>query len=367
MDFGSMEWSSDQKYIYFLSIDKAEQKVFKYDISEKRGELVYGEHLTSGFNRIPCLDNKNQECLLFAQSSFEVPAEIYMTMSNGTVTRLSHHNDKMMSEFAMSKTINLTYKGANGDDVQAFLFKPYGFEEGKKYPLLLLIHGGPETPWEDNFHYRWNVQPFTSAGYAVVEPNIHGSGSFGDKFRESIIGDWGGKPYLDLMMLIDTLGEKYDWIDTTNVGGLGASYGGYMINWLNTQTDRFKCLVCHDGMFDVNAFYYYTDELYFVETEFLGRPTDVPTPEPYLKYNPARFAANMKTPQLVIHGSTDYRIPDVSGFAAFTALQRNGVESRLVRYPEENHWVMNPNNSINWHQEIINWLSRFMNTTTKNE
>ena len=360
VSFGSMQWSSDMKYIYFLAIDKAEQKVFKYDIDARKGDLVYGEHLTSGFNLIPCTDNAEKECLLFAQSSFTTPGEIYMTDSNNKVIQKTFFNTEAMKQFTMSETINMQYKGANGDDVQAFLFKPVNFEEGKKYPLLLLIHGGPETPWEDNFHYRWNVQPFTSAGYAVVEPNIHGSGSFGDAFQRSIIEDWGGKPFTDLMMLLDTLGNNYDWIDATNVGALGASYGGYMINWINSQTDRFKCLVCHDGMFDVNAFYYYTDELYFVEKEFGGRPFDNPVPEAYLKYNPANFVANMKTPQLIIHGSTDYRIPDVSGFGMFTALQRNNIESRLIRFPEENHWVVNPNNSIEWHKEIIAWLNKFL-------
>jgi dipeptidyl aminopeptidase/acylaminoacyl peptidase len=261
---------------------------------------------------------------------------------------------------ALSETITFTYKGADGDDVQAFFFKPAHFVEGKKYPLLLLIHGGPETPWQDNFHFRWNVQPFTAQGYASVEPNIHGSGSFGDAFRESIIGDWGGKPYVDLMMLLDALGNTFDWIDTENIGALGASYGGYMINWLNSQTTRFNCLVCHDGMFDVDAFFYYTDEVYFIATEFLGTPYDTPRPEPYDKFNPAKFVGQMQTPQLVIHGSTDYRIPDVSGIGMFTALQSKGVDSRLVLFPEENHWVMNPNNSIEWHNEILAWLDKYM-------
>jgi len=347
--------------IYLLSsVDRALGKVFRYDLDTKSAETILGEHLNSGYNLIPCEDDSSMTCCLYAQNSFQSPAEIYKTNSAGIITQLTHFNTETMKNFNMSETINYIYKGANGDDVQAFVFKPADFVPGKKYPLLLMIHGGPETPWEDNFHYRWNVQPFTAQGYAVVMPNIHGSDSFGDDFRTSIIEDWGGKPYTDLIMLIDALGNSFDWIDSTNVGALGASYGGYMINWINSQTDRFKCLVCHDGMFDVIAFYYYTDELYFIEKEFGGRPFDSPQPEPYTKFNPAYHVANMKTPQLIIHGSTDYRIPDVSGFGMFTALQRKGIESRLIRFPEENHWVVNPNNSIEWHKEIIAWLDKFL-------
>jgi len=239
------------------------------------------------------------------------------------------------------------------------LHKPYGFEEGKKYPLVMYIHGGPEYAWVNEFHYRWNPQLIAARGYAVFEPNPHGStcSSLGSAFTRSIRNNWGGWPFEDIMKAMDFL-RQFDWIDVDNAGAMGASYGGFMMNWLNSQTDKFKCIICHDGLFDTIAMYYETDELYFMKNEFNGTPTDPASV--FVKYSPSTYAANMKTPELIFHGGMDFRISEVQAFGVFNNLQRLGVDSRLVRFPDENHWVVNPSNSIYWHSEVFNWLKKYL-------
>jgi dipeptidyl aminopeptidase/acylaminoacyl peptidase len=195
-------------------------------------------------------------------------------------------------------------------------------------------------------------------GYGVLAPNFHGSSSFGANFTKSILGQWGGRPYQDLMMGLDAAAAKYSWIDLSRAGAMGASYGGFMINWINSQTTRFKCLVCHDGVFNPGEHFYSTDELYFPETEFLGLPWEAKSV--YNTWNPERYVEKMVTPELVIHGGADYRIPDIVGLSTYTALQRRGIPSKFIRFPKENHWVLNPNNNIYWHESVFAWLAQWL-------
>jgi len=354
----SMQWSADQKTIYSTVSDRARQRIFSVAIPAGTPTELVGEHYVEAFELIPCYDNSAATCFLFARSDFTRPNDIYMTTYAGTITQLTRFNQERLNEIEFSSPIEFHYTGADDDDIMGWVFKPYGWTPGTKYPLVLYIHGGPEDSWVDEFHYRWNPQTIAAAGYAVFAVNPHGSSSFGDKFCQAILKEWGGKPYQDIMMSLDALASAYSWIDTTKAGAMGASYGGFMINWINSQTDKFKCLVCHDGVFDPQSEYYFTDELYFNEMEFGNAPYLDRTY--YDKWSPLAYAANMVTPQLTIHGGMDFRISDVSGISAFTVLQRKGIPSVLIRFPEENHWVMDPNNSLYWHEQVIAWLDRWL-------
>ena len=237
--------------------------------------------------------------------------------------------------------------------------KPARFDEGRTYPLAFLIHGGPQGSFGNHFHYRWNPQSYAAAGYAVVMVDFHGSVGYGQAFTDAIRGDWGGKPLEDLQQGLTAALERYDWMDGDNVCALGASYGGYMVNWIaGNWPDRFRCLVNHDGVFDMRSMYYSTEELWFPEWEH-GGPYYA-NPDGHEKHNPARHVAQWRTPMLVIHGQQDHRVPLEQGLATFNALQRRGVPSRLLYFPDENHWVLKPHNSMQWHETVLGWLDTWL-------
>jgi dipeptidyl aminopeptidase/acylaminoacyl peptidase len=297
--------------------------------------------------------------LVFGRDSLTQPVEIWSAALDGSDPRqLTHFTDARMQLCRMSAPDEFHFAGHKGEKVQAWLLKPVGFVDGKKYPVAFIIHGGPQGAIEDHFHYRWNPQAFAGAGYAVIAINFHGSTGFGQAFTDSISGDWGGKPFEDLMLGLDDALARYPWLDGERVGALGASYGGWMINWINGHTNRFKCLVNHDGGFDEFSNYFTTEELWFPEWEFKGVPWE--KPELYEKFSPSRHIVQWQTPTLVIHGALDYRLVDVEGIATFTALQRKGIPSQLLYFPDENHWVLKPRNSIVWHETILEWLERWL-------
>jgi dipeptidyl aminopeptidase/acylaminoacyl peptidase len=223
--------------------------------------------------------------------------------------------------------------------------------------VALLIHGGPQGSFGDDFHYRWNPQAYAGRGYAAIMIDFHGSTGYGQAFTDAIRGDWGGAPFEDLMKGLDAALAKYPLLDRDRVAALGASYGGYMINWINGKTDRFKALVCHDGNLDETMAYFDTEELWFPEWEHGGTPWE--NPESFAKQSPVAFVKNWKTPTLVIHGGRDYRVVETQGIGTFTALQRRGVPSRFVYFPEANHWVLKPQDSKRWHQEVLDWIDRY--------
>jgi dipeptidyl aminopeptidase/acylaminoacyl peptidase len=225
--------------------------------------------------------------------------------------------------------------------------------------VVMLIHGGPQGSWINNFHYRWNAQTYAGAGYAVVTVDFHGSTGYGQAFTDAIRGDYGGKPLVDLQKGLAAALERYPWMDKDCVGALGASYGGYMINWIaGNWPDRFRCLVNHDGVFDTRAFYYDTEELWFPEWDQHGVQWENPTE--YETHNPVNFVNNWKTPMLIIHGGNDFRIASTHGISTFTALQRRGIPSKLLYFPDENHWVLKPQNSIMWHETVTEWLNKWL-------
>jgi dipeptidyl aminopeptidase/acylaminoacyl peptidase len=354
----SMIFTPDSRALIVTADDEARHRVFAVACDSGAVTTLLSEHSNDSLAILPAAGNRPVR-LLFRQDSFEKPAELFSSALDGTdILRLTRVNDARFDLIETSSAADFWFAGAGGEKVQAWIAKPVGFEAGKKYPLAFVIHGGPQGAITDHFHYRWNFLSLAGAGYGVMTVNFHGSTGFGQKFTDSISGDWGGKPFEDLMLGLDAALKQFDWIDAGKVGALGASYGGWMINWINGHTDRFQCLVCHDGEFDEFSSYYSTEELWFPEWEFRGVPWE--HPELYEKFSPGNYVAKWTTPELVIHGGHDYRLVDSEGISAFTALQRRGVPSRFLWFPEENHWVLKPANSIYWHEQVIEWLDRWL-------
>jgi dipeptidyl aminopeptidase/acylaminoacyl peptidase len=349
----SLAWSVDSKFLVATASDTARQKIFKVEaLNGQPSELVSEHHNTStavaAGNRV-----------FFSQDSLVAPADVWTVRLDGTdLRRLTHLNDKRLTATLTSQPEEFHFPGANSVEVQAWILKPAKYVTGGKYPVALIIHGGPQTATEDTFHYRWNLQVFAGAGYAVIAINPHGSVGFGQEFTDSVSGDWGGRPFEDLMKGLDYALEIYPWLDGSRLAGLGASYGGWMINWINGHTDRFRCLVNHDGGFDEFSGYFTTDELWFPEWEFRGTPWE--KPELYEKFSPSRYVANWKTPTLVIHGARDYRLTEAEGISTFTALQRRGIPSQLLYFRDEGHWILEPRDSIVWHETIFSWLKKWL-------
>jgi dipeptidyl aminopeptidase/acylaminoacyl peptidase len=271
--------------------------------------------------------------------------------------RLTHINDVILSQVAMSPLESFWFTGAHNDKVQGFLVKPPNFDANKKYPVKFLIHGGPQGAWGDDWSYRWNPELFAANGYVVIMINFHGSTGYGQKFIDAINGDWGGAPFEDLMKGLDYAEEHYAFIDKTRECALGASYGGYMANWILGHTDRFKCIVSHDGMFNAESAWGTTEELWFNDWEFKGTPYD--NRAMYEKWSPHQFAKNFKTPTLVIHGQRDYRLDVSEGLQLFTTLQMEGVPSKMLYFPDEGHWVLKPQNSRLWYKTVNDWVDQW--------
>ena len=311
--------------------------------------------------------------LFFTVASISAPNEIYRIdftplhrITGATEEKVTHMNDALLSQIDMQPLESFTFKGANDEEVQGFMIKPPGFDPNKKYPLKFLIHGGPQGAWGNSWTYRWNAELFAvgnpesfrgQGGYVVVMINFHGSTGYGQKFTYSISGDWGGKPYVDLMKGLDYVEKTFPFIDKNREAALGASYGGYMANWLLGHTDRFKCIVSHDGMFNTESAFGTTEELWFPEWEFGGSPWK--NREKYRRYSPHLFADKFKTPTLVIHGQNDYRLDVSEGFQLFTTLQRLKVPSKMLYFPDEGHWVLKPQNSRLWYKTVNDWVDQW--------
>jgi len=346
-------FSPDAKTLYFTAEDRAQAKVFAVGANGGPVRPVSGGG--GSFSSI-AIDGSSR-FLVASQSSLARPAELVRFGSDGSdLTRLTSINDEVLAPFGLGGGESVTYRGAAGKDVQAFVVRPPDFDPADKHPLLVLVHGGPQGAWNDAWGYRWNPQVFASAGYVVFMPNPRGSTGFGQEFTDDIRDDWGGRAYEDVMKGTD-FAQTLPGVDPERVVAAGASYGGYMVDWIAGHTDRFKALVTHDGVFDLVSMYGGTEELWFPEWEFKG--TYWTNPGSYERWNPRESVTSFKTPTLVIHGERDYRVPLEQGLAMFTALQRQGVPSRLLVFPDENHWVLKPWNSVRWYGEVIGWLDRW--------
>jgi dipeptidyl aminopeptidase/acylaminoacyl peptidase len=283
------------------------------------------------------------------------PPDLYLLSGRGTPRRLTNVNAGLLAAKDLSPFEQFSFAGWNGETVYGYVVKPFGFAADRKFPIAFVVHGGPQVSFANHWNWRWNVQTFAARGYGVVFIDFHGSPGYGQAFTDSISQHWGDRPFEDLQKGFDAAVAKYPWLDGTRACSLGASYGGYMQNWIaGNWPDRFKCIVNHDGIFDTRSMYYSTEELWFTEWENGGTYYD--NPETHERFNPANFVKNWQTPMLVIHGEQDLRVPDTQGISTFTALQRRGIESRLVYFPDENHWVLQPANSILWYTTVLDWL-----------
>jgi len=343
-------WSPDAKSIYFLAENEIYNSIYKLEVATSKLTLLQKE----GDNANLLLSNDGQK-LFFKQQRTNLPYEIFSISTEGKdLKQITFTNSDRLASIEMNPLETFWCKGANGTKVQSILVKPPFFDVKKKYPMIFLVHGGPQGHWSDDFHYRWNLHMFASKGYVVVATNPRGSTGYGQKFVDEISGDWGGKPYVDLMNAYDYAVKNFSFIDAKNTFAAGASYGGYMINWIAGHTNRFNALVSHDGMYNAESAWGTTEELWFNEWEFKGAPFQ--NRKLYEKFSPSRFIQNCKTPMLIIHSANDFRLSEEQAFQLFTALQRLDVESKFLYFPDESHWVTKPQNAKLWWDTVLDWF-----------
>ncbi len=347
---GDVTWALDGKSLYATADHIGNHALFRIDAASGKVTELAREGTYAAPLPLP------GGALVVTKDTLASPAELTLRKADGKEQPITRHNAARVAAIEWGSWEQFSFKGAHGDDVHGFVMKPAGWRGGK-VPVAMLIHGGPQGTFGNHFHYRWNPQVYAGRGYGVVFIDFHGSVGYGQKFTDAIRGDWGGAPFEDLMKGLDHALARYSWLDGDRAVALGASYGGYMINWINGHTDRFKALVCHDGNLDELSAYYDTEELWFPEWERGGTPWE--KPEAYTKHSPIHHVQNWKTPTLVIHGGKDFRVVETQGMATFTALQRRGIPSRFLHFPDENHWVLKPLNSRLWHEEVLGWIDRY--------
>ena len=357
-DRSAMElaWSPDSKDIYFLAENETLQPV--YEMEARAG--TQPKKILDGFNAAFGFSADGQT-LLTTRTTLTMPNELFLSAADGTgLKQLTHANDAVLAHVLMNNPEKFWFDGAENTKVQAMLIRPPNFDATKKYPMLELLHGGPQTMWSDDWGYRWNPQVLASAGYVILMVNRRGSTGYGQKFTDEITNDWGGKPYVDIMKGTEAALAKFSFIDKSRLAAAGGSYGGYMADWLATHTDMFKAIISHAGVYDKVSMYA-TDELWFEEHDLQGTPWSAP--ENYKKWAPVSYAANLgkyKTPTLVIAGEQDYRVPYTQSLEFFNTLQRQGVPSELLIFPDEGHWVLKPQNAQLWYSTFLNFLSTYV-------
>jgi dipeptidyl aminopeptidase/acylaminoacyl peptidase len=351
----TMVWSHDGKTLYF----EAEEKAMKplWSVSLKGND--FKKIVDGAVNADMCVSS-NGKMVVFIHQSLTHAAEVYTASPGGkTLKPLTHVNDALYSQIAYTEPENVWFTGANGAKVQMWIVKPPMFSPGgtagKKYPMVFLVHGGPQGAWLNSWSYRWNPSLWAAQGYVVALPNPRGSTGFGQKFVDEISRDWGGKVYVDLMNGLEYM-EQLPYVDTSRMAAAGASFGAYMMDWFEGHTDKFKTIVTHDGVYNFDNMYGATEETWFDEWEH-GIPWETPD---YDKFSPHKYAANFKTPALIIHSELDYRIPVTEGMSLFTALQRKGIPSKWLYFPDEGHWVLKPLNSELWHKTVFEWLYEYL-------
>ena len=351
---GETLWLPDSSGLYFDTDEKGRNALYRVAISGGKPEKVLDGVTFGAMSLIP-----GGKALVFLKQAMNRPADICaFEPASKKITPLTDINKDLLAGLDMNPAEEFWFEGADKDKVHGWLVKPPAFDAKRPYPLVMLIHGGPHGPWKDEFHYRWNTQMFAARGFVVAEINFHASAGFGQRFSDAIVGDWGGRPYVDTMKGLDYLLATYPFLDKNRVGAAGASYGGYMIDWIEGHTDRFKVLVSHDGVFDLRSMYGATEELWFPEWEQLGSPWS--NPEQYTKWSPSYYVKNFKTPCLVIHGERDFRVPLEQGLQLFTSLQRMNVPSKLLIFPDEDHFVSKPQNAELWWKTVLDWLASYL-------
>lgn len=350
-------FSPDSKTIYFSAGDRGRTPIFSVPTSGGDIRKIVADG-SNGDTKV----SSDGKTIVFSRASMTSPSEIFRSNADGSdVTQLTKTNEAFLAPFKLRPAEDIEWEGAGGTKIQGWLVKPSNFTPDRKWPLLVLIHGGPQSVFGDSWSNRWNAEVFTNAGYVVFMPNPRGSIGFGQKFVNEITGDWGGKAYTDIMNGVAHVAAM-PFVDHDRIGAAGASYGGYMINWIeghnNDPRFNFKVLASHDGVYNLTSMYGATEELWFTDWEFKGRPWT--NPEMYEKWSPHNFVKNFKTPMLVIHSELDYRVPVGEGLQLFTALQLQGVPSKLLYFPDEGHWVLKPQNSELWYKTVIGWVNQYL-------
>jgi dipeptidyl aminopeptidase/acylaminoacyl peptidase len=352
----NLSWSPDSKTIYFLAENETLQPL--YSMEARTGATP--KKVVDGFNSAYSF-SADGKTLVTERTSLTMPGELHVTAGDGSgLKQLTHQNDALLATLEMNAPEKFWFEGAEGTKVEAMVVKPPQFTPGKKYPTIVLLHGGPQTMWSDAWGYRWNAEVFSAAGYVTLMINRRGSTGYGQKFTDEITNDWGGRAYTDVMKGIDAAIAKYPFIDKTKLAAAGGSYGGYMADWLATHTDRFKAIVSHAGVYDKNSMFA-TEELWFEEHDMQGTPWSAP--ENYKKWSPSTYAGELgkyKTPTLVVCGEKDYRVPYTQSLEFFTALQRQGVPSKLLIFPDEGHWVLKPQNAQLWYKTFLDWMGTYV-------
>jgi dipeptidyl aminopeptidase/acylaminoacyl peptidase len=348
---GELVWAPDGQSIFIVAEDRGRELIGVASVNGGVKPLI-ADTASSGISL-----SSDGKTLAFTRSNLAAPAEVFAANGNGGGARqLTQANASLLAQLDLSKPEDFEYDGALKSKIHGFIVKPPQFDKSKKYPMILLIHGGPQGAWLDSWGYRWNPQMWAARGYVTVLINPHGSTGYGQAFTEQISGDWGGAVYEDLIKGVDHM-IKLGYVDPNRLGAAGGSYGGYMVNWILGHTDRFKALVSHAGVYNLTSMYA-TEELWFTDWEFKGAPWD--NPELYAKWSPHLSAKNFKTPTLVVHGELDYRVPVGEGLQLFSTLQRKGVPSKLLYYPDEGHWILKPQNSELWYKTVLDWFDQLL-------
>jgi dipeptidyl aminopeptidase/acylaminoacyl peptidase len=351
-----LAWSADSKAIYFVAENETLQPVYAM---EARVGAQPKKIVAEGFN-LGLSITKDAKTMAFERTSMTLPAEVFVAHPGEDARQLTHHNESILANVEMNSPETFWFESADGTRVQAMLLRPPSFDAAKKYPLLVILHGGPQTMFSNAWGYRWNPQVFSAPGYVSLMINRRGSTGYGQKFTDEITNDWAGKAYADVMKGIDATLAKYKFIDGTRMAAAGGSYGGFMADWIATHSGRFKAIISHAGGYDQSAMYA-TEELWFEDHDMQGTPWS--NPESYHKWSPSTYAGDLskyKTPTLVIAGERDYRVPYTQSLEFFSALQRQGVPSKLVVFPDEGHWVLKPLNAQFWYKTFLDWLATYL-------
>jgi len=356
---GAIAWTPDSTRIVFSMEDRG-RNVFQMIPATGGGART----IVSGSSHLDDPQfTPDGKTLIYASQSGSRPVEIYRAGSaGGAPVEMTRLNDAVFEKYHLTPLEEFEVEGAEGTRVSSFLVKPYGFQATKKYPVLFLIHGGPQGAWGESWTYRWNAQVFAGAGYVVVMPNPRGSTGYGQRFTDEINGDWGGRAAADIMAVADYV-AKQPYVDATRMAAAGGSYGGYMVNWLLGHTDRFKAFVSHAGVYDLRSMFGETEELWFPLWEFRNAPWD--DPEMYAKWSPSYYAKEFRTPTLVMHGELDYRVPYGQGLQLFTALKMRKVPAKLLLFPDEGHWIGKPQNSLLWYRTFLDWIGEWTKPAAK--
>ncbi len=349
----ALKASRDGKTLYTTSDDEGVHALFAVDVANGEATRLVGDGTVTGFD-------VGAKQIIVARQDWQYPTDVYTADTQGKhLTQITHFNADRLKDIRFGAGEFFTFKGAGGDSVQGYVIKPVDYRKGTKYPVAFIIHGGPQGAMTRDFHYRWNPETYAGQGFAVVTINFHGSTGYGQKFTDAISGDWGGAPLEDLKLGWAAAQEKYAFLDANRACALGASYGGYMVYWMaGVWNQPWKCFVDHDGVFDSRMMSYSTEELWFDEWEHAGK-TQYEDPAAYEKFNPVNHVKDWRVPMLVVHSEKDFRIPLEQGLAAFTVLQRRGIPSEFLTFPDENHWILKPHNSVLWHDTVNAWLKKW--------